>query len=100
MKRDLKCSQSNSKLEDLVIDILIKHKQESGYEPDAVCILYVNTPLRRACHIDWAVDTLKIFNVDTVLSVQEELAHCYRHRKFGLEPINKSPRNLRLEREV
>jgi glycosyltransferase involved in cell wall biosynthesis len=100
MKRDLKCSQSNSKLEDLVIDILIKHKQESGYEPDAVCILYVNTPLRRACHIDWAVDTLKIFNVDTVLSVQEELAHCYRHRKFGLEPINKSPRNLRLERDA
>ena len=100
IKRNLKSTQPTSKIEDIVIDILKKQKHESGYEPDAVCILYVNTPLRRSHHIDWAVDTLKIFNVDTVISVQEELAPCYQHRKFGLEPINQSSHSLRLERDA
>lgn len=100
IKRDINQTQFISKIENLAIDILEKLKIESNYVPDAVCILYTNTPLRKAYHIDWAVDTLTIYNVDTVVSVQEELAHCYHHRKSGLEPINKSPRDFRLERDA
>lgn len=100
LKRDLEHMSERSNLDALVLSILERLKEKSGYEPDAVCVLYVNTPLRKSYHIDWAVDTMKIFNVETVISVEEELSHFYRHRKFGLEPLSKSSRNLRLERDA
>ena len=62
-------------------------------------MLFVNTPLRKAHHIDWAINTMRIFDVDTVVSILEELAHCYHHRKFGLIPISPS-RSMRLERDA
>jgi len=70
-----------------------------GYKPDAVCTLYVNTPLRRGYHIDKAVNTMVIFDVDSVISVQEDLSHFYHHRKYGLEPISSSVAGMRIERK-
>lgn len=74
-------------------------EEKKDYRPDAVCTLYISTPLRRAHHIDWAVDTMQVFGVDTVISVQEELAPCYRHEKSGLSPFRTTP-GIRTEREA
>lgn len=60
----------------------------------------VTTLLRRYHHIDKAVDTMAIFGVDSVVSVQEELAHCYRHQRFGIEPVSSARRNIRVERKA
>jgi len=76
-------------------------EKEDGYIPDAMCVCYINHPFRRAEHIDKAIDTMCIFKVDSVLSIQEELSFCYHHRCNGLEPINGGrKRNFRLEREA
>jgi len=100
MKRDPELAKAGTKMEDVAIDVLDTLRDHWGYEPDAVCTLYINTPLRKATHIDWAVNTMKIFDVDTVISVQEELAHCYHHRRFGLTPIRTTAQGLRLERDA
>lgn len=100
LRRESRHSLTTARIEELIIDILDFMERDYRYEPEAVCTLYINTPLRKSYHIDWAIDTMKIFDVDTVISVQEELAHCYQHRKFGLTPVKKSSREMRLEREA
>jgi CMP-N-acetylneuraminic acid synthetase len=42
---------------------------------------------------------MAIFNVDSVISIEEELAHCYHHRRMGLEPIEKT-RSIRTEKKA
>lgn len=99
MKRSPKFARTTVKMQDLILHVLDRLKQSAGYEPDAVCTLYINTPLRRAYHIDKAVDTMAIFDVDSVISIQEELAHYYHHRRFGLEPISEA-KGIKVEREA
>jgi len=99
IKRDPKFARSTVKMVDLLIDILNHIEVNSGYRPEGVCTLYINTPLRQGHHIDKAIDTMTIFNVESVISVEEELRHCYHHGKHGLEPINISENGMRIERE-
>jgi CMP-N-acetylneuraminic acid synthetase len=98
--RPKELSKSSSRMEDIVGYVLKELRKRDGYDPDCVCLLYVNTPLRRAYHIDKAIDTLTVFEVDTVLSVQEELAFCYHHEKLGLKRISNCQRNIRMERDA
>jgi len=100
MKRTPNLAKAEAKMEDVAMEVLNNLREHWGYEPEAVCTLYINTPLRKAKHIDWAINTMKIFDVETVVSVQEELAHCYHHRKFGLKPIKSTAPGLRLERDA
>jgi len=99
MKRDMSLTSFGTKMEDVANNILGDLKSHWGYEPEAICILYINTPFRKAYHIDKAVDTMKIFDVNSVIAVQEELSYYYQHHSFGLTPIKKSSSDLRLERE-
>lgn len=99
IERSEELCRSTMKMKDLLRDLLDRLEEESNYKPDAVCILYINTPLRRGYHIDKAVDTMKIFDVDSVISVQEELRHCYHHTRYGLESINMPENGMRIERK-
>ena len=87
---------SNPKL----ISEAIEHHNLTDYnDNDSVCILSISTPLRKVKHIEHAIDAMDIFGVDTVLSVVEELAPCYKHEKNGLVAINPVNENQpRLER--
>jgi len=99
IKRPPDLSPSSAKMYKIINFVLDYMEVENNYFPEAVCTLYINTPLRTAKHIDKAIDTMAIFKgMDTVLSVEEELSFCYQHKKYGLKPINKS-RNIRIERE-
>ena len=88
------------RMETLIREILDELKQKEDYVPDAVCTLYINTPFRRCHHIDKAIHTMTIFNFDSVISVQEELAPCYIHRKQGLKPLCETNRHVRAERDA
>lgn len=99
IRRKSKFNRSALKMKELLKDILNELESTSGYKPDAICTLYINTPLRRGYHIDKAIDTMVIFNVDSVISVQEELSHCYHHARYGLESINVSEDGMRIERK-
>ena len=80
---------------------VVKTLEKRGYRPDAVCICCVNTPFRRGAHIDKAVDTMTIFNVDSVISITEDDSFFYQHGKNGLTPVNGShQRMLCLEKKA
>ncbi len=100
VKRSNDPQKNNIKLEDVLLETLDSVKDEHSYIPDFVCSLFVNTPLRKAKHIDWAIDTLSIFNLDSVISVEEIPMICYQHRENGLLPIAGSVRGVRLERDA
>jgi len=72
-----------------------------GFYPDIIAVLNVHTPLRRPEHIEEALDTLMVYEVDQVVSTYEDHDLHFQHGKLGLEPINiAAHRNLRLEREA
>ena len=69
-----------------------------AYEPDLVAVLPYVTPLRTAAHVDEAVDTMHIFSVDSVISVEQNKKFLWQPGKFGLEPLFEE-RLLREEKE-
>lgn len=99
IKRNPELTAFNTPLKAIVQEVLTKLKAEENYKPDAVMILYLNTPFRRKMHIERAIDVMTIFDVDSVISVTEELAHCYFHETEGLRPIQRN-RDLRLEKKA
>jgi len=99
-KRSASLTSATARTEAVAMEVLQRLQTEEGYRPDAVCMLFVNTPLRRAEHIDRSIDALTIFKADSVISVQEELAQLFQHRKQGLALINETHGELRLEREA
>lgn len=103
VKRPKELGESSSRIQYTAAHVLDELNRVDAYAPDAVCILNITTPLRKARHIDKAVDTMAIFDVDSVISIQEELSFCYHHRKYGLEVINGTVnglRNVRPERNA
>lgn len=99
IKRPDNLATSHTGISSVVKYILEILKEKENYQPDAVMVLYINTPLRRSAHIEKAIDTLTIFSLDTVVSVTEELARCYFHGKHGLVPVQKS-KDIRIEKKA
>jgi len=99
IKRPPELSLPNSRIEPTVDYILAFLKKNQNYRPKVVMLLYIHTPLRKYIHIEKAIDTMLIFNVDSVVSVCEDLGFYYRHVKNGLTPLAKR-RLLRLERDA
>ena len=99
VSRPSEISRPHTRIGPTLLHLLDHLASTEGYRPDAVMLLYVNAPLRRRRHIEKAIDTLTIFDLDSVVSVCEELAYCYQHGRNGLMPIQKK-RSLRLEREA
>ncbi|MBI3126023.1 MAG: glycosyltransferase family 2 protein [Candidatus Tectomicrobia bacterium] len=99
--RPRELAKQTASVVDLLNHILASLEGDEGFRPDAICICYINAPFRQAGHIDKAIDTMAIFDVDSVISVQEELSLCYHHGRHGLAPLNGSrDRRMRLEREA
>jgi len=98
IKRPEELSRTSVRMHRVMSYVLQVMESQHNYRPEAVCTLYVNTPLRKAHHIDKAIDTMAIFGVDSVVSVEEELAFCFSHGKNGLEPIQ-TAREIRAEKK-
>ncbi len=86
--------------ESTLVNHAVNTMEENGFFPDAVVVLGVHTPLRNAKHIQKALDTLFLYNVDSVISVYEDRDLHYVHAKNGLEKLNPAMhRRVRVERE-
>lgn len=92
-------AHSSTDMGAIIMHTLEVLKKKEKYLPDAIMILYSNTPLRRSSHIEKCIDTMIIFNVDSVIAVNEEVDHFYNHKRYGLCVINKRA-GISLEREA
>jgi len=87
------------------IEAVLKHLltwlyNQKGYKPDLVVTLQINSPFRRACHIDEAVHTQMIYLSDSVISVYEDLSFHWRPGKYGLTPVIYKERLLKKEKDI
>ncbi len=65
---------------------------------DAVMCLNIESPFRRASHIDTAVDVMEIFESKAIVGVRPDPSVFYVHNGCGLAPLRED-KGLRLERE-
>lgn len=98
MSRPPELARPNSPIEPTVLHALA-HVRKAGFDPEVVCLTYANAPLRRAEHVEEAINTLLLFKPDSVISVCQSRRLHYQHRLNGLEPLFKR-RELLLERET
>lgn len=83
-------------------DVLSELARERGFEEDTVlCLLSVHTPRRTSAHIQQAIDSFLLHNVDSVVNVYEDRSLMYQMGDAGLRPLNPGQQHrLRREREV
>jgi CMP-N-acetylneuraminic acid synthetase len=99
--RKIDLSEHNVKLIEVMRDAVTHLEEDHQIFLDAVVMLNVHTPLRNAGDIDEAVDSLLLYNVDSVVSVYEDQDLHFQHAKYGLEALNPGAMNqLTLEREA
>jgi glycosyltransferase involved in cell wall biosynthesis len=85
---------NRSKIISSITDLL----NQSSIGSDYFCTLNISSPLRRGKHIDWAVDTAKIFDLDELISVDEQIDNLYIHSQQGLRSLVEHDSLLRQER--
>jgi glycosyltransferase involved in cell wall biosynthesis len=87
--------------ENKVLSEVVDYLEEGGTYPDVIVSLSVHCPLRSGEHIGKALDTLLLYNVDSVVSVYEDYQLHYVHASQGMEPLNPAMhRQIRVEREA
>lgn len=79
-----------------VLDILAK----KYIYTEAIMMLSLEYPFTTSNTLDDAINTLMIFNTDTVLSVRQNNLTHYRHTGHGLEVILEQDKFTKLEREA
>lgn len=99
--RNIALSDVRAKLAEVATDAVTRLEQERHVYADIVAILSIHSPLRRPEHIQEAIDTLLIHEVDQVISTYEDLDLHFRHGRYGMEPLNAGMlQTLRFEREA
>lgn len=99
--RPLDLSLPQTELSRVLWEAVCNLEEKHDVHPDIVVLLSVHCPLRRPAHIREAIDTLLLYNVDSVLSVTECNDVHFVHGERGLEPLNKGMlQRIRLERET
>lgn len=86
-------------VEHVVISMLDFLWKKEKYRPDIIVIPHVVSPLKKECHITEAINTMLIFDVDTVLSATEDKSFYWRPGMYGLSPLFEK-RLLKQEREI
>lgn len=99
--RPIELSHSHVRLAEVVTDAVEHMEKAHQHFPDAMAVLNVHTPLRTHADINEAIDTLQLYNVDSVTSVYEDLDLHFHHGEYGLEPLNYGALDqIQLEREA
>lgn len=83
-------------------DVLSALVEERGYDEETVlCLLSVHTPRRTSAHVQKAIDTFLLYDVESVVAVYEDKSLMYQMGEMGLRPLNPSQQHLlRREREA
>lgn len=95
VRRDRSLAQLNT-FADAAVLIALSHGEEAP--PDAVAVLFIESPFRGADKIDAAADVLRVFGTDAVIGVRPENDPIYAHNGSGLQAM-RTGRVLRLEAE-
>ena len=69
------------------INALKKYKKLKGYIPDYILLSKLNCPFRNYKHLDNAINTIQIFNLDIVYGVLTQNKVYFKHNGTTLQPL-------------
>ncbi len=92
--RPMELARLNTHIDDTVRYVMKKYSLKA----DTISVINYEYPLRKSFYIDKAINTLYLFEAESVLSVSQENANFYLHQGNGLQPFNTNS-ELRLERD-
>lgn len=67
--------------------VLEQLEKKEKHIPDLVVILFITSPLITSEHIKEAINTLMIYDADSVIAVKEDKKFHHVHGKHGLKPL-------------
>ncbi len=94
-KRDEKEARLNVNLVNTIHGVL----QMAGNDFDAITILTIEFPFVKPYVIDDAINTMFLFDSDSIVSVRQENSLLFQHYGDGMHPIMNLDRFTKLERE-
>lgn len=82
------------------IELILKHPMINEHQPEAFMVLPIEYPFLKPVVIDDAINSLSIFQADSLISVRIERSTFYQHHGEGMVPILNQENFTRLEREA
>lgn len=99
--RDPEMSNANVTYSQILSDAVTRLERDFGIYPDILVLLSVNSPLPHNDLIRTALDSLLLYNTDSVISVFEDNSLHFIHGKNGMELLNEGMlKRVRMEREA
>ncbi|MSO89799.1 MAG: glycosyltransferase [Rhodospirillaceae bacterium] len=86
--------------EAVLTDLLHRLQADDGYQSDLVLIIHPTSPFIRRDHVVEALDTLLLYDTDSVVAVVEDLTYHWKVGRFGLMPVGYQKRVVRQDRDV
>ena len=96
-KRDWTLAAINVSLDKTLTDLFNRLPSELN-NFNVITILYIEYPFRNSQFIDMAINALKVFDTDRVISMRIQEDIFYSHKGAGIEPLKKN-RFLKQEKE-
>jgi len=86
--------------ETVVEDLLTRLADDESYEPDIIMLLHPHSPFIDSAHIIEAIDTMLLYDCDSVIGVVEDLTYHWRAGTTGLTSVGYQKRVVRQEKDV
>ena len=98
--RPLELAKTSVPVEDVLRHMNQYLIDKEQYCADYIMVLNYFTPFRQERHITEAIDTILLYNTDSVISVLVDLTYHWKTGKFGLTSVGYQKRLLREDRET
>ena len=98
--RPIELARTNIPVRDVLRHMVGVFKEKGEAIPNLIAVLHYYTPFRRKRHIDEAIDTLLLYNTDSVISVVEDITFHWKPGKNGLVQVSYPNRLLREDKET
>jgi len=86
--------------ETVLSDLLQRLHADEGYSPDLVVIVHPHSPFLRGEHVVEAIDTMLLYETDSVVGVVEDLTYHWTPGRNGLAPVGYQKRVARQEKDL
>jgi len=98
-RRDESLARLNRTLSE-TLDVIVSLKEVRDINPEIMVILSIEYPFIKGTTIDDIVNSMKIFETDSMISVREENITFFQHDGTGMKPILNQEKFSKLEREA
>ncbi|MFC1590155.1 glycosyltransferase [Candidatus Omnitrophota bacterium] len=98
--RPRELSRTSVSVEDVLRYTTERLKETGGVPFDFVAVLYYHVPFKKERHITEAIDTILLYDTDSVISVVTDITFHWKPGEYGLKPVGYQKRLLREDKET